>query len=542
MTKRPRPYQQERIDEAARRLIAGETCAIVLPTGVGKTVTALWTIDRVLSSRRAVAGRALWLVDLRELVGQTERAAAQLSIPVEVRTVQTRRAIRPGDFDVIVVDEAHKFLTEIRTQKLVDSETPLLGLTATPRRGDGKHIASLFGGDYVCGPYTLGQAILDGWLCDAKVLRVELLELDLDRVKRTAHDFDHGELAEAMNVPAHNAEIVRRWREEAWDEDTRTFALSNLFAVDTAHADALCEEVNRQCGEGTCAAIHTNLPTRDGHKRIARFREGAWPCVASVMMVAEGFDHPPLQIGVLARPTKSERLLVQMLGRFLRPHAGKPHATILDCEGSYQGLDLASIYDVIERPDADEPALTEDAVGLGEEGCDGIPMLTEVISRVRELDLFRRGIQQARQLPWVRVEAWEVRPGLVRGCRYALPVRGGFVVVAPAKADPTRCCAAYCYTDRQGWACWDMLADTVPEAEAFRTAERWTVQRFGRYRAYMEDRDAIKRTRDWFRDVLPPSDRTAYRLEEHGLQIPRQHGRAQRLIRQLYARGAIARP
>jgi len=541
-SKTPRPYQQERIDEASRRLIANETCAIVLPTGVGKTYTAVKTVDRVLSAPAATAGRALWLVDLVTLVDQTISAAAEEGVPIEVRTIQTRRPIKPGDYDCIVVDECHKFLTELRTERLLAAETPMLGLTATPRRGDGRHIQELFGEGYVCGPYTLGQAILDKWLCDAQVFRVELHELDLNAVKRRGADFDSGELAEAMNVPSHNEEIVERWRETARDDGS--FAPSNFFCVDTAHADALAAEVNRQCGAGTCVAIHSNLPDGDGHERVKAFRQGRWQVVTSVMMVAEGFDFPALEVGVMARPTKSERLLVQKLGRFLRTHPGKKHATILDCVGSYEGLDLASIYDAIERPDVEDKALTESDDGPGAAEDDGIPMLSEVISRVREIDLFRRGVVDSRTLPWVLVPEWDVVEGLRRSARYALPVKGGHVIVAQSRRDPTKAVAAFIYHyGRNGTACYEVIADTVEEADAFHAAESWIRERYlPASWTWTDKMKLIRDVRKWFRNILPPSDEASFKITDNGREVPRQHGEAVRLLRRMYFRGEIQGP
>jgi len=525
-----RPYQESRAAGAVDLLDRGDNCAIVLPTGTGKTITALTVCDRLL--QRAGGGECLWLVDRVALVDQTEEVAASLGIPVRIRTVQSLRRngdkppIEPGRYAAIVVDEVHGFLTELRAGYLRQAETPLLGLTATPRRGDGRHISELLGSGYVGGPYTLGQAIEDGWLCDAKVLRVELRDLDLTQVKRTRTDFDRLELAEVMDCEAHNDEVVRRWREVA--ETEGDIACSNLFACGCAHANNLAAEVNRQLGRDVCRPIHQKVT---GARQLVRdFRAGEFRVASSVMMVAEGFDLPGLEVGVLARPTQSERLLVQMLGRFLRQAEGKAYATVLDCAGSYEGLNLASIYDVVAPHQQAEPALTESGDGPGDDP-DAIPMLSDVISQVREIDLFRRRCAAARGgLPWFRL-----------GARFVLPLHDGraeaFVVVAQSRHDAGKVAAAL-LARRGHRAVCETLTRAAPEPEAFELATSVVRHRYPTSCLAGASRGAAERVERWFRDREQPSDAQLLALSRHGIDgSSLQRGEAQAEIRRLHARG-----
>lgn len=521
-----RDYQATRADEATAALLRGEHCAIVIPTGTGKTRTALEVVRRVTSTAGA-RGEALWLVDLKALVSQTQRAAADAGVAVRVRTIQGVRAVAPGDYDMIVVDEAHKFLTERRLEILRAADTPILGLTATPRRGDGRHIAELFGERPVGGPYTLGEAIDDGWLADCRVLRVELQELDLTAVKQTRVDFDSKALAEALNTETHNSEIVRRWREVATEDDGRPM-ITAFFAVDIAHAEALAAEVDRQLGEGTCVTIHSKLP--DAAERVEQFRAGRWRVAASVMMVAEGFDYPALRCGVLARPTKSDRLLVQMLGRVLRPHEDKPWALLLDCQGAYERLDLATIYDVVDQQDtADTPALTEPAPPEEMDDVDDIPMLSEVVSRLRAIDIFRREVAAARTLPWVSVdEMW------------VLPLDRAWLMVGRSKYVPNM--VAVCVGRYHGHrAICRVLDRAAPEAAAFRDAEA-----FARSEAPSicwtrpHAMEVVRGVRQWLKDRGPLSDGSRAKLLAFGVpeeQLPTTHGEGRAMLRRFYARG-----
>lgn len=523
----PRPYQSPRIAEATDHALSGRHCSMVMATGTGKTSTALAVVDGVLGCVKNGSGSALWLTDYKPLVRQTMKAAAKHGVPVEVRTIQGLRLrnLRPADYDMMVIDEAHKFLTKKRIEKITEARTPMLALTATPRTGDGRHIEPVFGPP-VCGPYTLGQAITDGWLCDCLVKRVELRSLDLRQVKRTRFDFDQAELASVMNDPDVNREVVERTLEHARLGDG-SLMLSNVFCVDTAHADALTAELEAQAGAGSAMAIHSNLA--DADKRIQAFLEAKRQLVASVMMVAEGFDYPALRLGVLARPTKSERLLVQMLGRFLRLHDSKPFAILLDCDGAYETLDISRIYDAVESSTTDEPTVSSQREGAEED--DPIPMLSSIVSQVRDVDLFRRACAAARTLPWHYVDG-----------KYVMRIgQAEMLVVGRSKYDRTKAAAARFYRDSHYARC-DTITPAAPEPEAFRMAEAWAVgHRLLASWAESPVADVRKLLRDWLRDVEPPSDAMGITLTEHGYAVPPQHGVAVKTLRRLYARGEIKR-
>ena len=556
MKKTPRPYQTERIDgtiQRLRQLARGEAVnhpAIVIPTGTGKTFTALCIVDRALNEPWAHAGRALWLTDSKPLVTQTERAAAAEGIPVEVRTIQgihaRSKGIRPGEYDLIVVDEAHKFLTEKRLETLRQAETPLLGLTATPRQGDGRHIKLLFGEDYICGPYTLGAAVLDGYLCDCEVHRIELHDLDLAQVKKGKRDFNSQPLAQEMNVDSHNEEIVNRWRDIAV-AGRDTVPLSNFFCVDTAHADEMAETINRIMGREIAHPIHSNLTDKDPGKLLDEFLAGGIRVVTSVSMVAEGFDHPALEVGVLARPTRSERLLVQMLGRFLRNHPDKKHAVILDCDGAYERLDLARIYDVVEPESGDQERSLSEPSDSPWDLDEGIPMLSEIISRVRKVDLFRRASADARTLPWARV-----------GERFAIAINGGdkqiggHVVVGRERGAETVAAAWLYYGARQRFQHGALAYGGHPprirvlcrgktEPEAFREAEHWIKRTFPE--ASWSDQRSVSKADRWFRDRGKTSAGQIRKIAEirgiRDAEPPAERWRAQSLIKAAFASGRV---
>lgn len=525
---------------------------MVLPTGTGKTILGMSVVDEVLDHPMARAGRALWIVDSLPLKRQTQKRAAQYRLPVEVRTIQGLKKIQPGEYDVLVVDEAHKHLTDRRAGIIRDSKTPAFGLTATPRRGDGVQIRELFGDEYVGGPYTIGQAIEDGWLCDCLVKRVVLSDLDLRGVRTSGDDFHQGELKAVINTPGVNREIVARFLEHA-ALPGGGWMIGNLFAIDTEHSTALGEELDRQVGYPSQFTIHSNVPGGDAMRDqlLARWLAADRPFASSVMMVAEGFDYPALRLLGLARPTKSERLLVQMLGRGLRPHSSKPFALLLDFDGAYETLDIERIYDVVESPEQDEPAVTEPGICAAMED-DPIPMLSDVVSRVRVIDLLRRDGAQARKLPWYQVEGFIPTVEMVndkpkvryeRTC-YALPVGPReWVVVASSKVDRTKAAVGVHWWEGN-YARHQVVVHAAEEGDAFRQAEH-----FARTTHILDDKlwerpddDVRDQVRRWFRDKMPPSRELFERLVKSGVKrvgVPRQHGAAYKLLRRQFATGAV---
>jgi hypothetical protein len=354
-------------------------------------------------------------------------------------------------------------------------------------------------------------------------------------VRRTKSDFDQAELAAAVNVPEHNREVVDRWHQAAWAGGKPL--ITNFFCVDTAHADAMAEEINRRW-PGLAVPIHSNLPGGEGKRRVKAFRAGEFRVATSVMMVAEGFDYPALACGVLCRPTKSERLLVQMLGRFLRLHDDKPSALILDCAGSYEGMDLANIYDVVSRPKG-MPALTEASKGGSseEEEEDGIPQLSELISRVRALDIFRAECAQSRTLPWRYCEG-----------RYVLPLdvsrRPKLLVAHADKADRSKVAVALFYYAGYRAAC-HVLVRKEGEPAAFKIAEAWVRTHFWErdwQTGGTSDRDAAGQVARWYKDRGPISEGQQAKLEDARLpeaEWPATWGEANHLIRTLYAQKVL---
>lgn len=344
-----RDYQTEAVAKIEAELTAGRNPLYVAPTGSGKTVTAAALIEGCRRRRQ----RVIFVAPRRELIAQTsaklddvgvehgvilagaaERAG--IECPVQVASVDTlqarvarlRRLVLPR-FDLAIVDEAHLYVTKHRADLVQAIATQRVGATATPSRLDGKALGTLF--NVIVETATtasltevghLAPAVYYSWPPDLRGLRV------------VAGDYHGRDLEQRMNQARLVADIVTTWCERAGGRQTVVFATS------IRHAHALAEEFRRV---GVAAgAVDAKTPAAERAAIFGRFRSGATKVLTNCFLVSLGFDHPPVSCLVLARPTKSLVLHLQMLGRGLRPASGKSDALILDHAGNVLAHGFAS--------------------------------------------------------------------------------------------------------------------------------------------------------------------------------------------------------
>lgn len=281
----------------------------------------------------------LWLAHRKELIDQAaERLAAHglragvvmagyQSDPdagVQVASVQTlvRRDKPPAG--LVVVDECHHAAAETYQKILEDySDAALVGLTATPFRLDGRGLGDLFG--------ELVVAARPDELCASGVLHRPKVWAskapDLRGVRVTAGDYNLGALAERSNNAELTADIVETWKKRA--AGRRTVA----FAVDIVHSEAITEAF-RLAG---VPAEHLDgaISRKDRDAILARLASGETLVVSNCMVLTEGWDLPALECAIIARPTASLNLHLQMIGRVMRACQGKDGAIVLDHAGNH---------------------------------------------------------------------------------------------------------------------------------------------------------------------------------------------------------------
>ena len=299
------------------------------PTGYGKTVLASAIIRSALDKGK----RIIFTVPALELVDQTVRAFATEGItgigviqaqhhmtdasqPVQIASVQTlsRRVIPQAD--LVLVDEAHRDFKLFHDWLEHDDwlGVPFIGLSATPwTRGLGR----LY--DTLIVSATTKDLIDKGFLSPFRVFAPS--HPDLRGVRTVAGDYHEGDLSKAMDKRELIADVVTTWLAKAEGRPTL------VFAVDRAHAKSLQDSF---VAAGINAGYVDALTESADRRALAKaFRDGSMPVICNVGVLTTGVDWDVRCI-VLARPTKSEILYVQILGRGLRTAPGKDELLILD--------------------------------------------------------------------------------------------------------------------------------------------------------------------------------------------------------------------
>ncbi len=308
-------------------------------TGCGKTVMASQVAEHAVSRGKKV----LFIVHLTTLVNQAvntfERMGLKVGIlqaentncgrddDIIVASIQTIAARSAPDWvHVIIIDEVHVEY-EAHRQLLDDwNQVPVVGLSATPlRKGLGQRYSRL-----VKGP-SIAELTDMGYLSPVKAFAPSqaAVERALQGVSigytPNGKDYRENELSSAMNRKDLVGDIVKTWRERGENRPTLCFACT------IAHSQAIAQDF---VAEGVVAEhIGSDTGKADSLEAIERFRRGETKILSSVYKLATGFDVPDASCLILARPTKSEMLAIQTLGRGLRIAEGKTDCIILDHAG-----------------------------------------------------------------------------------------------------------------------------------------------------------------------------------------------------------------
>jgi len=330
-----RPYQSAAIDGLRAELRRGaRRVLLTCPTGGGKTVVAA----EIIRAAVAKGSRVLFLAHRRELIHQTCDKLRHFGVPhgiimagepealqqpVQVASVQSlaRRTDRLPPADLLFFDEAHHAAAGSYTDVLSwYSRALVVGLTATPWRLDGKGLADVFDGHVLA--RTPRELRDEGYLAPVGGWEYEAIDTEGARVK--GGDFVAADLSKATTRRV-IGDVVEEWKRHAGSKRTVVFAVS--IAASQQLRDAFLA--------AGVAAEHVDgeQPTVERDAVVARLREGRTLVVCNCNVLAEGFDCPELEVCVLARPTLSTALYLQMVGRVLRPAEGKERARIHDHAG-----------------------------------------------------------------------------------------------------------------------------------------------------------------------------------------------------------------
>ena len=331
-----RPYQQEAREAIFEQWDSGvKKTLLVLPTGCGKTIVfAKVTEDCV---RRG--DRVLILAHRGELLEQASdkiRKSTGLGCAMEkaeesckdswfrivVGSVQTmmrekRLSQFTADyFNTIIIDEAHHCISDSYQRVLRHfQDAHVLGVTATPDRGDMRNLGSYF--ETLAYEYTLPKAIKEGYLTPIKALTIPL-KIDMSGVAVQAGDFKASDISTALDPYLKGiAEEMQKYC-----KDKKTVVFLPLVKTSQKVRDLLNEY-------GFCAA-EVNGDSQDRAEILKDFEEGKYNVLCNSMLLTEGWDCPSVDCVVVLRPTKVRSLYCQMVGRGTRLSPGKDHLLLLD--------------------------------------------------------------------------------------------------------------------------------------------------------------------------------------------------------------------
>ena len=432
-----RPYQQE-AREAVERDWADRflRTLLVLPTGCGKTIVFSKIVeDMVRSGRRCLilahrgelldqaADKLLQATGLRCSVEKAEETCLDSWYRVTVGSIQSlmrekRLGQFPADyFDVIVVDEAHHALSDGYQRVLTYfEEARVLGVTATPDRGDMRNLGQYF--EHLAYEYTLPRAIKDGYLCPIKAVTIPLT-LDLSHVGVQAGDFKNADIDTALDPYLH--QIAQEMR--TYCENRKTVVFLPLVRT----SQKFCRLLNAQ----GFRAAEVNGNSQDRGSILKDFDEGKYNVLCNSMLLTEGWDCPSVDCVVVLRPTKVRSLYSQMVGRGTRLFPGKEDLLLLDflwhterhelchpanliCESDEVARKMTENIEAAGCPvdiEEAEKKASEDVVAQREESLAN--QLAEMRSRKRKLVdplQFEMSIQAADLSSYVPSFGWEMGP------------------------------------------------------------------------------------------------------------------------------------
>jgi superfamily II DNA or RNA helicase len=439
-----RPYQ----DEAIHAILAAQTRGVtrplvVLPVGAGKTIVFAHLLRQragralVLAHRDELLQQAvakLRLIDPTAQIGMVKADENDVDAPVVVASVQTlsrpqRLAqLRPG-FATLVVDEAHHataptYRRILRHCGAFQADGPLtLGVTATPERSDTARLSEVW--QEIVYEQSLLALITAGYLANLRAVQI-LLQVNFDALRTRQGDFVDAAVDALLlqaDAPQH---VVQAYQAHAAGRKALVFTPT----VRTAYAMA---DAFRAAGLAA-EALDGTTPAATRQATLARLRTGATQVLANCALLTEGFDEPSIDAIVMARPTLSKPLYIQMLGRGTRLYPGKTDCLILDVVGAstrHALLTTAALFDVEPAALAQRSLTAAVAARVPPAPAPAeVPQGTLVAAAV---DLFRR-----RPVHWIQTQAGAWVLSIGQGTLRLLPAADGTWAVVHAQRGQAR--------------------------------------------------------------------------------------------------------
>ena len=342
-----RPRQKELVGRVMTALQSYDNTLAVAPTGAGKSVMMSAAIGESLGL--SPTGRVCVLAHRDELTFQNQskfqRVYPHLSTSIfnaseknwqgavtfaMVQTLSREQNLETFPaLDMLVIDEAHHARAEsyvriIDHAKRQNPQLKLLGMTATPNRGDKKGLRSLFSN--VADQITVSELIASGHLVPPKTFAMDVgVRNALKQVKKTGADYDMAEVSQIMNTRPVNEAVIHYWKEKAGDRQTVVFCSTVQHAFDVQQSFI---------SSGIAAVVvHGEMSEGEREKVLRAYASGAAQVIVNVAVLTEGWDDPPTSCVVLLRPSSYKSTMIQMIGRGLRiaPLEDYPGMIKTDC-------------------------------------------------------------------------------------------------------------------------------------------------------------------------------------------------------------------
>jgi len=415
-----RPPQERAAQAIEQDFQAGHNRLLLrICTGGGKTAIA-----SAIPRRIGLPKRKLFLAHREELIEQAARTLRRwnpgASVGIEmarqhcspgdeyvvssVQTIGRRNSRRigqlePADFSYLVIDECqHSVSTTYKAilshfQVWDRNDILVLGLTATPNRTDGTGLDEIF--QKISYDYAILAAIREGYLVDLRGYRIRTAT-DLYAVRTLAGDFEVGELRRQVNTPARNDLAVRAWIEKG--EGRQTVA----YCVDIEHAKQMAEAFRRY---GIRAeAIWGGDPGRGD--RLKRHRSGELKVLANCALLTEGYDDPNIGCVLMARPTQSETLYCQIVGRGTRLPDGVENLLAARQLGAKVLKEDCIVIDLVDNSARHSLVTLSTLFGLSATADLGGQPISGIVRQLDELRTKRPYVDLSRILNFSALEAY----------------------------------------------------------------------------------------------------------------------------------------
>jgi superfamily II DNA or RNA helicase len=324
----------------------------VLPTGAGKTILA--AMDTV----QADAKKILFIVHSRDINLQARDEFAKVrgidekygflngyekDFDADILFANIQSLSRPDnfarlidrEFDYVIVDEAHHVGAKSYESTISKLKTKyLLGITATPIREDGKDVPAFFGKNIVY-QMKVKEAIEKELLVPFGYFGIHD-NVDYSKLKWNGYKYGENDLNKALIIEDRDRKIIAKFKEMCGVRQTIGFCVS------IKHCYSMAEKFNNAGIPSVAVTSETSKELREQYK--ADFKKGKYQVIFAKDVFNEGIDFPNIQAELFLRPTWSERVFWQQLGRGLRRAPGKANVLVLDFIGNYKGANKIREY------------------------------------------------------------------------------------------------------------------------------------------------------------------------------------------------------